>query len=69
MVVEVVPMLRGKIQLPLYLREDDRNISDHQKRERYWGTTRARKKYSYPQYDSFIGIWGGIEVLLEMLLA
>jgi hypothetical protein len=34
MVVEVVLILRGKIQLSLYLRKDERNIGVHQKRER-----------------------------------
>jgi hypothetical protein len=37
------------------------------KRERYWGTAGARKKHSYSQYDSFIGIRGNNGELLEML--
>jgi hypothetical protein len=27
-----------------------------EKREKYWRTAGARKKHSYPQYDSFMGI-------------
>jgi hypothetical protein len=38
------------------------------KKEKYWGTVEVRKKkYSCPQYDSFMGIGGGIGELLEML--
>jgi hypothetical protein len=33
------------------------------------GTTRAKKKHSCPQYDSFMGIGRGTEELLEMLLS
>lgn len=39
-------------------------IGGHQKRERYWGTTGARKKHSDPQYDSFMGIGGPLKMLL-----
>jgi len=36
------------------------------KRKSYWGTVRARKKHSCPQYDNFMGIWEGIGELLKM---
>ena len=34
----------------------------------YWGTAGARKKLHLPQYDSFMGMRGGIGRLLEMLI-
>ena len=33
----------------------------------YWETAGARKKLHLPQYDSFMGMRGGIGGLLEML--
>jgi hypothetical protein len=49
------------------LREDERNIGGHKKKERYWETAGARNKHSCLQYDSFIGIRGSNGELLEML--
>jgi hypothetical protein len=37
------------------------------KRERYWGTAGEEKVAHLPQYDSFMGMRGGIGGLLEML--
>jgi hypothetical protein len=55
----------GGLYLPLPLRGDEENIGGHRKREMYWRTVGVRKKYSCPQYDSFVGnrgrYWGTIE--------
>jgi hypothetical protein len=70
MVVGIVLMVLGKLYLLLSLRRDEGNINGHQKKERYWGTAGARKKYNCPQYDSFMGIGevlGLVRSFLEQL--
>ena len=51
----------------LYLRGDGENIGGHQKKGEVLGNCWSKKKHSCPQYDSFMGIGGGIGELLEML--
>jgi hypothetical protein len=47
------------------LREDEENIGGHRKRKMYRRTAGVRKKYSCPQYDSFVEdrgrYWGTAE--------
>jgi hypothetical protein len=61
-------MVLGELYLSLSLREDEGNISGHQKKGEVLGTAGARKKHNSPQYVSFMGIRRGIGELLEMLL-
>ena len=49
-------MVLGELYLPLSLRGDERNIGGHQKRKMYWELLEQEKKYSCPQYNSFIEI-------------
>jgi hypothetical protein len=45
MIVGIVPMVLEELYLPSFLRGDEKNIGDHQKkRKMYWRTVRARKK-------------------------
>jgi hypothetical protein len=60
-------MVSGELSPPFFEGKEERNIGGHRKKGKYWGTAGARKKYSYPQYDSFMGIGGDIRELLEML--
>jgi hypothetical protein len=60
-------MVLGELYLSFSLRGDEVNIGDHQKKGRSIGELLEQKKHSYLQYDSFMGIYGGIGELLEML--
>jgi hypothetical protein len=55
------------LYLTISLMGDEKNIDGHQKKRRYWGTAREEKVAHLPQYDSFMGMKGGIGRLLEML--
>jgi hypothetical protein len=61
-------MVLRKLYLPISLRGDEKNIGGHQEKEMYLGTAREEKIVYLPQYDSFMGMRGGIGGLLEMLL-
>jgi hypothetical protein len=59
--VIVVPTLLGEMQLPIYLRGDEKG--------RTFGELREQKKLSHlPQYDSFMRMRDSIRELPEMLL-
>jgi hypothetical protein len=61
-------MVLRELYLPLSLREDEGNIGDHQKKQRGIGELLEQEKsIAVPQYDSFIGIRGGIGERPEML--
>ena len=51
----MISVILGELYLPLSLRGDEENTGSHKKKERYRGIIGARKKYSCPQYDSFMG--------------
>ena len=66
--VIVGPTVLGEIQLPLYLREEEEFIANHQKRGPYWGAAGATNQPHLPQYGSFMWMRDEIGELLEMLL-
>jgi hypothetical protein len=63
----MVSMVVGELYLPFSLREDEENIGGHKKRRGIGELLQQEKSIVVPQYDSFMGIRGGIGDLLELL--
>jgi len=50
------------------LRGDEKNISGHKKRERYWRAIGEEKVAHLPQYNSFMGMRDGMGTVGDTLI-
>jgi hypothetical protein len=63
----MVSMVLGELYLPFSLRGDAGNIGGHKKKRGIGELLEQEKSIVVPQYDSFMGIGGGIGDVLELL--